>query len=40
LLKRYRKEGAAGLISKHRGRKAANRLSAGLYPFEGYQKAG
>jgi len=27
LLKRYRKEGAAGLISKHRGRKAANRLS-------------
>ncbi len=27
LLKRYRKEGAAGLVSKHRGRKAANRLS-------------
>ena len=27
LLKRYRKQGAAGLISKHRGRKAANRLS-------------
>ncbi|MDO8753666.1 MAG: ISNCY family transposase [Anaerolineales bacterium] len=27
LLKRYRKQGAAGLVSKHRGRKAANRLS-------------
>jgi transposase len=27
LLKRYRKQGAAGLISKHRGRKAANRMS-------------
>jgi len=26
LLKRYRKQGAAGLISKHRGRKAANRI--------------
>ena len=27
LLKRYRKQGTVGLISKHRGRKAANRLS-------------
>ena len=27
LLKRYRKQGAAGLISKHRGRKAAHRIS-------------
>ncbi len=27
LLKRYRKQGAAGLISKHRGRQAANRLT-------------
>jgi len=27
LLKRYRKQGAAGLISKHRGRKAANRIT-------------
>jgi len=27
LLKRYRKQGAAGLISKHRGRQAANRIS-------------
>jgi len=27
LLKRYKKQGAAGLISKHRGRQAANRLS-------------
>jgi transposase len=27
LLKGYRKQGAAGLISKHRGRKAANRIS-------------
>jgi transposase len=27
LLKRYRKQGAVGLVSKHRGRKAANRLS-------------
>ncbi len=27
LLERYRKQGAAGLISKHRGRQAANRLS-------------
>jgi len=27
LLKRYRKQGAAGLISKHRGGQAANRLS-------------
>ena len=27
LLKRYRKQGAAGLISKHRGRKGNNRLS-------------
>ncbi len=26
LLKRYRKQGAEGLVSKHRGRKAANRL--------------
>ena len=30
LLKRYRKEGAAGLISKHRGHKAANRLSESM----------
>jgi len=27
LLKRYRQDGAAGLVSKHRGRKANNRLS-------------
>ena len=27
LLKRYRKQGAVGLVSKHRGRKAANRLA-------------
>ncbi len=27
LLKRYRKQGAAGLITKHRGRKAGNRIS-------------
>ncbi len=27
LLKRYKKQGAVGLVSKHRGRKAANRLS-------------
>jgi transposase len=27
LLKRYRQQGAAGLVSKHRGRKANNRLS-------------
>src|SRR6266536_1602567 len=27
LLKRYRQHGAAGLVSKHRGRKANNRLS-------------
>ena len=27
LLKRYKKQGATGLISKHRGRQAANRLS-------------
>ena len=30
LLKRYRKQGAAGLISKHRGRPAANRLSESM----------
>jgi transposase len=30
LLKRYRKQGAAGLLSKHRGRKAANRLSESM----------
>ena len=30
LLKRYRKQGAAGLVSKHRGRKGNNRLSEGV----------
>jgi len=30
LLKRYKKQGAAGLISKHRGRPAANRLSESM----------
>lgn len=30
LLKRYRQQGAAGLVSKHRGRKANNRLSEGV----------
>jgi transposase len=30
LLKRYRQQGAAGLVSKHRGRKANNRLSEDL----------
>jgi transposase len=30
LLKRYRKQGAAGLLSKHRGRKAVNRLSESM----------
>ena len=30
LLKRYRKQGSAGLISRHRGRQAANRLSEGV----------
>ena len=30
LLKRYRKQGAGGLISKHRGRQAANRLSESM----------
>ena len=30
LLKRYRKQGAGGLISKRRGRKAANRISASV----------
>jgi len=30
LLKRYKKQGAAGMISKHRGRPAANRLSESM----------